>query len=129
MHKNASLLEAGLLVRGRDLVPHTHLHLSRAHLEAGDDVLMMVMMMMTMMVMMMRTTTTTTMLLGVMRLSVAIGHCGKADGNNDDGSDGGDADDHVKDDEGDEDAAFCIRPHAQPAHGGIRSLLQAAAAG
>ena len=37
MHKNASLLEAGLLVRGRDLVPHTHLYLSRAHLEAGDD--------------------------------------------------------------------------------------------
>ena len=37
MHKNASLLEAGLLVRGRDLVPHTHLHLGRAHLQAGND--------------------------------------------------------------------------------------------
>ena len=53
MHKNASLLEAGLLVRGRDLVPHTHLHLGRANLEADDDVLMMVMIMMTMMTMMM----------------------------------------------------------------------------
>ena len=37
MHKNASLLEARLLVRGRDLVPHTHLHLGRAHLQAGGD--------------------------------------------------------------------------------------------
>ena len=50
MHKNASLLEAGLLVCGRDLVPHTHLHLGRAHLQAGGDDLMMVMMMMVMMV-------------------------------------------------------------------------------
>ena len=46
MHKNASLLEAGLLVRGRDLVPHTHLHLGRAHLQAGGDDLMMMMVMM-----------------------------------------------------------------------------------
>ena len=53
MHKNASFLEAGLLVRGRDLVPHPHLYLGRAHLEAGVDVLMMVMIMMTMMTMMM----------------------------------------------------------------------------
>ena len=53
MHKNASLLEAGLLVCGRDLVPHTHLHLGRAHLQAGGDDLMMVMMMMVMMMMVM----------------------------------------------------------------------------
>ena len=37
MDKDASLLEAGLLVGGGHLVAHPQLHLGRAEFEAGDD--------------------------------------------------------------------------------------------